>query len=78
MVVNPFWFGVLMTVIGLIVLLFIISFLVLKRNENEEVETDMLMDENEFKRMLNEAVRDALRQNIMYGGAVEDHDDEAN
>ena len=84
MVVNPFWFGVLLTVIGLIVVLFIIAFIGVKRSEAES-EEDMLMDEGEFKKMLaeavrdslNEALRDGIRQSIVYGESVEDHDDKA-
>lgn len=73
--INPFWFGVLLTVIGLIVLLFIIAFINVKRSENEEGD-DVLMDEDAFKKMLSEAVRDALRENIVFGDPVEDRDDE--
>lgn len=74
MYVNPFWFGVLLTVIGLIVLLFIVAFITVKKNEAGE-EDDVLMDEAAFKKMLSEAVRDALKQNIMFGDSVEDPDD---
>ena len=73
--INPFWFGVLLTVIGLIVLLFIIAFINVKRSESEDGE-DVLMDEDAFKKMLSEAVRDALRENIVFGDPVEDRDDE--
>ena len=84
MVVNPFWFGVLLTIIGLIVVLFVIAFIGIKRSEAEDGD-DMLMDEGEFKKMLaeavrdslNEALRDGIRQSIVYGEAVEDHDDKA-
>ena len=75
MYINAFWFGVLLTVIGLIVLLFIIAFINVKRSENEDGE-DVLMDEDAFKKMLSEAVRDALRENIVFGDPVEDRDDE--
>lgn len=77
MYVNAFWFGVLLTVVGLIVLLFIIAFITMKRNEAEEGAEDMLMDEDAFKKMLSEAVRDALRENVIFGEPVEDRDDEA-
>ena len=73
--INPFWFGVLLTVIGLIVLLFIIAFINVKRNENEDGE-DVLMDEDAFKKMLSDAVRDALRENIVFGEEIADKDDE--
>ena len=76
MYVNAFWFGVLLTVIGLIVIFFIIAFIGVKRSEAEDGD-DMLMDEAAFKKMLFEAVREALRENIMFGEAVEDHDDKA-
>lgn len=40
MYVNPFWFGVLMTIIVEIVILFIYGFVVYKRAEQEEEEDD--------------------------------------
>jgi len=76
MTVNPFWFGVLMTVVGLIVLFIIIAFIGMKRNEAEETE-DVWLDEDGFKKMLSEAVRDALRENIVFGEAMEDKDEKA-
>ena len=75
MYINAFWFGVLLTVIGLIVLLFIIAFVNVKRSENEEGE-DVLMDEDAFKKMLSEAVREALRENIVFGEEIADKDDQ--
>lgn len=76
MTVNPFWFGVLMTVVGLVVVFIIAAFINAKRQEADEAD-DVWMDEAGFKKMLSEAVRDALREN-MYGGTVEDRDhDEA-
>ena len=78
MTVNPFWFGVLLTIVGVIVLFLVIAFINVKRSEaDEEMPDDVMMDENDFKRMLSEAVRDALREN-MFGSAVEDRDDKDN
>lgn len=78
MTVNPFWFGVLLTIVGVIVLFLVIAFINVKRSEADgEMPDDVMMDENDFKRMLSEAVRDALREN-MFGSAVEDHDDKDN
>ena len=78
MTVNPFWFGVLLTIVGVIVLFLVIAFINVKRSEaDEEMPNDVMMDENDFKRMLSEAVRDALREN-MFGSAVEDRDDKDN
>ena len=76
MYVNPFWFGVLMTVVGLIVVVIVIAFINVKRQEaiGEEAE-DVLMDEGQFKKMLNDAVKEALMQN-MYAEMVEDHDND--
>lgn len=77
MVVNPFWFGVLLTIVGLIVAVLIIAFVNVKRHEAEdEVADDVLMDEDAFKKMLSEAVRDALRENIVFGEEIADKDDE--
>ena len=77
MVVNPFWFGVLLTIVGLIVAVLIIAFVNVKRHETEdEVADDVLMDEDAFKKMLSEAVRDALRENIVFGEEIADKDDE--
>ena len=76
MTVNPFWFGVLMTVVGLVVVFIIAAFINAKRQEADEAD-DVWMDEAGFKKMLSEAVRDALRES-MYGSTVEDRDhDEA-
>ena len=76
MTVNPFWFGVLMTVVGLVVVFIIAAFINAKRQEADEAD-DVWMDEAGFKKMLSEAVQDALRQNT-YGNSVEDRDhDEA-
>lgn len=78
MTVNPFWFGVLLTIVGVIVLFLVIAFINVKRSEaDEEMPDDVMMDENDFKRMLSEAVREALREN-MFGSAVEDRDDKDN
>ena len=76
MYVNPFWFGVLMTVVGLIVVVIVIAFINVKRQEaiGEEAE-DVLMDEGQFKKMLSDAVKEALMQN-MYDEMVEDHDND--
>ena len=72
MTVNPFWLGVLMTIVGVIVFFIVAAFIHVKRQEaGQEYQEDMLMDEAAFKKMLSEAVRDALREN-MFGGAVED------
>ena len=77
MVVNPFWLGVLMTIVGLIVIVIIIAFVHVKRQEADgEMQEDMLMDEAAFKKMLSEAVREALRENIMFGEGISDRDDE--
>ena len=78
MYVNPFWFGVLMTVVGLIVVIIVIAFINVKRQEalGEDAE-DVLMDEGQFKKMLGEAVREALREN-MYGEMIEDRDHDEN
>ena len=77
MVVNPFWFGVLMTIVGLVVIVIIIAFVHVKRQEaEEEAADDVLMDEDAFKKMLSEAVRDALRENIVFGEEIADKDDE--
>lgn len=74
MTVNPFWLGVLMTIVGVIVFFIVAAFIHVKRQEaGQEYQEDMLMDEAAFKKMLSEAVRDALREN-MFGGAVEDHE----
>ena len=70
MYINAFWFGVLLTVIGLIVLFFIIAYIGSRRSE------DVLMDEAAFKKMLSEAVREALRENIVFGEEIADRDDE--
>ena len=75
MYINAFWFGVLLTVIGLIVLFFIIAYIGSRRSEDEEGE-DVLMDEAAFKKMLSEAVREALRENIVFGEEIADRDDE--
>ena len=75
MYVNPFWFGVLMTVVGLVVVFIIAAFINAKRADAEEGE-DVWMDEAASKKMLGEAVRDALRQNIVFGEEIADRDDE--
>lgn len=75
--INAFWFGVLMTVVGLIVLFIILAFISVKKSEAQAGEEDVWMDEGEFKKMLNEAVREAMKQN-MFGGSVEDSDDGKN
>ena len=78
MYINPFWFGVLMTVVGLVVVFIIAAFINAKRQEaNAEMTEDVWMDEGDFKRMLNEAVMEAMRQN-MFGGSVEDRDHDEN
>ena len=78
MYINPFWFGVLMTVVGLVVVFIIIAFINVKRQEaNAEMTEDVWMDEGDFKRMLNEAVLEAMRQN-MFGESVEDRDHDEN
>lgn len=78
MYVNPFWFGVLMTVVGLVVVFIIAAFINVKRQEAKgEIDEDVWLDEADFKRMLDEAVRNAMKQN-MYGESVEDRDHDEN
>jgi len=75
MYVNAFWFGVLLTVVGLVVVLIVAAFINVKRSEAMEAETDdVWMNEGDFQKMLNEAVREAMREN-MFGDEVRDHDE---
>lgn len=61
MTVDPFWFGVLMTLvaeIGFVIIGAIIN-TVHHRNDPEEEDGDVMMSEEEFRAMIREAVRDA-------------------
>ena len=61
MTVDPFWFGVLMTLvaeIGFVIIGAIIN-TIHHRNDPEEEDGDVMMSEEEFRAMIREAVRDA-------------------
>lgn len=40
MYVNPFWFGVLLTIVAEIIIVFVITFIQIKLSEKEEEEHD--------------------------------------
>lgn len=81
MVVNPFWFGVLMTIVFAVVVLIIIALIASHRISNDEEElNDVAMSEEEFKEMIERAVKEATdnaMKNRTYtvGKGVEDRDD---
>ena len=61
MTVDPFWFGVLMTLvaeIGFVIIGAIIN-TIHHRNDPEGEDGDVMMSEEEFRAMIREAVRDA-------------------
>ena len=61
MTVDPFWFGVLMTLvaeIGFVIIGAIIN-TIHHRNDPEVENGDVMMSEEEFRAMIREAVRDA-------------------
>lgn len=81
MVVNPFWFGVLMTLVFGIVVLIIVSLIASHRaSAEEDTISDMAMSEEEFREMIEKAVKEATdnaMKNRTYtvGEGVEDRDD---
>ena len=82
MVVNPFWLGVLMTIVFAVVVLIIMALIASRRNarEEEELISDMAMSEEEFREMIEKAVREATdnaMKNRTYtvDKGVEDRDD---
>ena len=81
MVVNPFWFGVLMTIVfGVVVLIIVALIASHKASAEEEAISDMAMSEEEFREMIEKAVKEATdnaikNQTYMIGKEVEDRDD---
>lgn len=69
MYVNPFWMGILLTLVGGVIVVIILS-LIASHKKTEE-EDGMAMSEEEFRAMIAMAVNQAaveVLSKIMYGG----------
>ena len=70
MYVNPFWMGILLTLVGGVIVVIILS-LIASHKKTEEEEDGMAMSEEEFRAMIAMAVNQAaveVLSKIMYGG----------
>lgn len=78
MVVNPFWFGVLITIFALFVFMFILAYVHSKKSESwEEYEPT----EEEFRKAIKEIsgknVRVVKKDGFLIGEIIEDSEDES-
>lgn len=76
MYVNPFWFGVLMTVVGLVVIMIILAIVTVQRDDklrDEEEEADFQKFLEEVENRKFKLVR---KDGYWVGEPVEDDDDE--
>lgn len=72
MTVNPFWFGVLITIVAEIVLFIIITIIGSHaHNDDEEEIPEGAVDEEKFKEFLKEAIKEIAEENKFIIG-VED------
>lgn len=75
MVVNPFWFGVLMTIVFEVVLAIIVTLIASHRVDDED---DVELTNEEIKEVMERAIREATEEALrksQYGHGVEDRDD---
>lgn len=72
MTVNPFWFGVLLTIVAEIVLFIIVTLIGSHvHNDDEEEMPEGEVDEEKFKEFLKEAIAEIANENKFIIG-VED------
>ena len=72
MTVNPFWFGVLVTIVAEIVLFIIITIIGSHAHKDDEEEIPKgAVDEEKFKEFLKEAIKEIAEENKFIIG-VED------
>ena len=76
MTVNAFWFGFLIAVVLVMVLLITVSFVAARRSEQEEEA----MDEQQYKEILEDMTgkkfKVVRKHGYLVGEPVEDHDDD--
>lgn len=75
MTVNPFWFGVLMTIVAELIVMIIFAWVNSHRNaKQEEAEADMLSQVLES--MEGKKIRIVRKNGYFVGEAINDEDDE--
>lgn len=74
MTVNPFWFGVLITIVAEIVLFIIITIIGSHAHKDDEEKLpEGAVGEEKFKEILKEAVAEVAKENkFIIGEAVEE------
>ena len=77
--VNAFWLGILLTLVGFVVVIIVMAIVASHKEAKQAEEDGMIMSEEEFRAMIEEAVResaDKVLREQMYGKGVEDVEEE--
>lgn len=79
MYVNAFWLGILLTLVGFVIVIIVLAIAASHKEARQAEEDGMVMSEEEFRAMIEEAVResaDKVLRERMYGSGVEDGKEE--
>lgn len=76
--VNPFWFGVLMTIVGFIALMIVLA--IVNTLKDDEYEEDYDVDPEEYRQMMEQLTGKKMRVYREHGhlvaSPIEDEDDD--
>lgn len=76
MYVNPFWFGVLMTVVGLVVVMIILAIITVHRDDKLRDEEDEADFQKFLEEVENRKFKLVRKDGYWVGEPVEDDDDD--
>lgn len=79
MYVNAFWLGILLTLVGFVIVIIVLAIAASHKEARQAEEDGMVMSEEEFRAMIEDAVResaDKVLRERMYGSGVEDGKEE--
>lgn len=79
MYVNAFWLGILLTLVGFVIVIIVLAIAASHKEAKQAEEDGMVMSEEEFRAMIEDAVResaDKVLRERMYGSGVEDGTEE--
>lgn len=71
MYVNPFWLGILLTLVGFVVVIIVMAIAASHKEAKQADEDGVLMSEEEFRAMIENTVRESAEKVLrerMYGG----------
>ena len=79
MFVNPFWLGILLTLVGFVIVIIVLAIAASHKEAREAEDDGTVMSEEEFRDMIRAAVREAAEEalrNRMYGKGIDDGKEE--